>query len=30
MEQNKNNFGWFTVKDLKDWAKGRGKIPMNK
>ena len=30
MEQDKNNYGWFTVKDLKDWAKGKGKIPMNK
>lgn len=27
MDQNKNNYGWFTVKDLKDWAKGKGKIP---
>ena len=30
MEQDKNNFGWFTVEDLKDWAKGKGKIPMKK
>lgn len=28
MEQNKNNYGWFTVADLKDWAKGKGKIPI--
>ena len=29
MEQDKNNFGWFTVADLKDWANNKGKIPMN-
>lgn len=28
MEQDKNNFGWFTVTDLKDWANNKGKIPM--
>ena len=29
MEQDKNNYGWFTVKDLEDWIKGVGKIPKN-
>ena len=28
--QDIDNFGWFTVEDLKDWAKGKGKIPMKK
>lgn len=28
--QDVDNFGWFTVDDLKDWAKGKGKIPMKK
>lgn len=28
--QDIDNFGWFTVDDLKDWAKGKGKIPMKK
>ena len=28
-EQNKNNSGWFTLEDLKDWAAGKGKIPMS-
>lgn len=28
--QNIDNFGWFTVEDLKDWAKGKGKIPKKK
>jgi hypothetical protein len=27
MEQQKNNFGWFTVADLDDWIAGKGKIP---
>lgn len=27
-EQDRNNFGWFTVKDLDDWIAGRGSIPM--
>jgi len=26
-EQQKNNYGWFTLQDLEDWAKGKGKIP---
>ena len=30
MEQDKNNCGWFTVDDLKDWTNGKGKIPMKK
>ena len=28
--QDVDNFGWFTVDDLNDWAKGKGKIPMKK
>ena len=28
--QDIDNFGWFTVEDLKDWAKGKGKIHMKK
>lgn len=28
--QNIDNYGWFTVDDLKDWAKDKGKIPMEK
>jgi hypothetical protein len=28
MQQHKNNFGWFTYEDLKQWAKGEGPIPM--
>lgn len=28
MEQQRNNFGWFTVADLDDWIADRGKIPM--
>lgn len=28
MEQQANNFGWFTVADLDDWIAGKGKIPM--
>lgn len=27
MEQQKNNYGWFTVEDLDDWIRGEGKIP---
>lgn len=27
-DQQNNNFGWYTVQDLKDWAKGKGKIPI--
>jgi len=26
-EQNADNYGWFTLEDLLDWAKGKGKIP---
>ena len=29
MDQHNNNWGWFTVEDLKKWAKGKGKIPKN-
>lgn len=28
MDQRNNNFGWFTLQDLLDWAKGEGPIPM--
>lgn len=27
MEQDRNNFGWYTVEDLKLWAQNRGPIP---
>lgn len=26
-EQDRNNYGWYTVQDLKDWSKNKGKIP---
>lgn len=26
-EQDANNFGWFTVEQLREWAAGRGPIP---
>jgi hypothetical protein len=26
MDQDKNNYGWFTVEDLEDWTKGIGRI----
>jgi hypothetical protein len=29
-EQQANNFGWFTLQDLTDWAKGTGPIPITK
>lgn len=29
-EQNVYNFGWFTVDDLKDWAKNKGKVMIGK
>jgi hypothetical protein len=28
MEQQKNNFGWFSIADLELWAEGKGPIPM--
>ncbi len=30
MEQDRNNFGWYRLEDLKDWAEGKGNIPMSK
>lgn len=27
-QQDENNYGWYTVKDLDDWIAGKGKIPM--
>jgi hypothetical protein len=27
MEQDKNNFGWFTVEELEAWIKGKGPVP---
>jgi len=27
-EQDKNNFGWFGLEDLREWAEDRGRIPM--
>jgi len=27
MEQQANNYGFFSLKDLKEWAEGKGKIP---
>lgn len=29
-DQQNDNYGWFTVQDLKDWANGIGKIPTKK
>ena len=29
MEQDKNNYGWFTVEDLDKWIKNEGPIPMS-
>jgi hypothetical protein len=26
-DQKNNNFGWYSVEDLKEWALGKGKIP---
>lgn len=28
MEQNRTNFGWFTLEELQAWAKNEGPIPM--
>ncbi len=30
VEQDSNNFGWYTVKDLDDWIAGKGQIPKPK
>jgi hypothetical protein len=30
MEQQDNNYGYFTIDDLKEWAEGKGKIPRTK
>lgn len=30
MQQDINNYGWFTVEDLELWIKGEGPIPINK
>lgn len=29
-EQKENNYGWFSLQDLKDWAEGKGPIPIPK
>jgi hypothetical protein len=29
-DQDRNNFGWYRLEDLQDWAEGKGKIPMSK
>ncbi len=29
-EQDSNNFGWYTVKDLDDWIVGKGPIPKDR
>src|SRR5579863_6556852 len=29
-EQQKNNYGWFTLEDLQAWARGEGPIPMKR
>ena len=26
-DQQNNNFGWYTVEQLKEWAEGKGVIP---
>lgn len=28
MEQGQNNYGWFTIDELREWADGKGKIPI--
>jgi hypothetical protein len=30
MEQKENNYGWFKLEDLLEWAEGKGKIPVKK
>lgn len=30
MHQRENNFGYFKLEDLREWAEGKGKIPMKK
>lgn len=30
MEQQQNNYGWFTLEDLQAWSRGEGPIPMIK
>lgn len=29
-EQRRDNYGWFSLQDLRDWAENRGPIPMSK
>lgn len=29
-QQEENNFGWFTVEELMQWADGKGPVPMRK
>lgn len=29
-DQQKNNYGWFTVEELEQWIEGKGPIPMKK
>jgi hypothetical protein len=29
-EQQRNNYGWFTLEDLQAWARGEGPIPMKR
>jgi hypothetical protein len=28
MQQDKVNFGWYTVEELEQWIEGKGPIPM--
>ena len=30
MEQKRNNYGWYTLEDLKEWAQGKGRIPIKR
>lgn len=30
MDQQNNNFGWYSAKDLEEWIEGNGPIPINK
>jgi hypothetical protein len=30
MDQQDNNYGYFTIDDLREWADGKGKIPIAK
>jgi hypothetical protein len=29
-DQQNNNFGWYSAKDLEEWIEGKGPVPKNK